>query len=73
MKAREIRELTTEELRQRLGEAQSKLMSFRLQSVTGSVENVRASRNTRRDLARIKTVLREREIAAANADKAKEA
>ena len=73
MKASELRELTTEELNQRLREQYETLTRFRIQEVTGSVENVRAMRNTRRDIARLKTLLREREIAAAKQTPAKEA
>ena len=57
--------MTDEELRQRLRERTDDLMSFRIQMSTGTVDNVRASRNARRDIARIKTVLRERELVAA--------
>jgi large subunit ribosomal protein L29 len=65
VKAKELQELTDEELRQRLRERTDDLMSFRMQMATGTVDNVRASRNARRDIARIKTVLRERELVAA--------
>jgi large subunit ribosomal protein L29 len=63
VKARDLRELTDEELEQRLRERTDDLMSFRIQMATGAVEDVRASRNARRDIARIKTVMRERELA----------
>ena len=62
MKASELRELTGEELRGRLAERQKDLMSFRLQLATGVVENTRAARNARRDIARIKMVLHERTL-----------
>ncbi len=65
MKAREIRELTNEEIAQRLRERTDALRNFRLQMATGTVDNVRAARNARRDVARMKTILREREQAAA--------
>lgn len=64
MKAGELRELTEEELEQRLRERSDDLVTFRMQMVTGVVDNVRAARNARRDIARIKTVLRERALAA---------
>jgi len=57
--------LTDNELEQRLGERRDDLMTFRMQMVTGVVDNVRAAREARRDIARIKTVLRERELQAA--------
>ena len=65
MKAREIREMTVEELEAQLKQRRDALMTFRLQMVTGAVDNVRAARNARRDIARILTILRERELAAA--------
>ncbi len=65
MKARDIREMTTEELLQRLRERGEALIRFRLQMTTGVVDNVRGARNARRDIARIKTILHERELAEA--------
>ncbi len=64
MKARDLRELSDEELRGRLKERRDDLMTFRIQLTTSSVENVRAARNARRDIARILTILRERELTA---------
>lgn len=65
MKATDIRDKSEEELRQMLQDRSESLMRFRMQLVTGQVENVRAARNARKDIARIKTVLRERELAEA--------
>lgn len=65
MKANEMREMTGEQLRELLRKRQADLMTFRMDQVTGVVENVRATRVARRDIARIKTILRERELAAA--------
>ena len=62
MKARELRELTAEELDQRLRERREALTTFRLQMATGVVDNVRAAREARRDIARILTILREQEL-----------
>ncbi len=64
MKARDLREMTAEELDQRLRERSQALITFRLQQATAVVDNVRGARNARRDVARIKTILRERELAA---------
>jgi len=63
LKATELQDLSDEELRQQLVDRAASLRNLRFQMVTGAVENVRALRNTRRDIARIKTVLRSREIA----------
>ena len=62
-----IHELTDEELQQRITEKQDALFNFRMQMATGSVDNVRAPRNARREIARIKTVIRQRELAAEKA------
>lgn len=62
-----IHELTDEELRQRITEKQDALFNFRMQMATGSVDNVRAPRIARREIARIKTVIRQRELAAEKA------
>lgn len=67
VKASELRELTGEELRGRLAERQKDLMNFRLQLATGVVENTRAARNARRDIARIKMVMHERVLQQADA------
>lgn len=64
MKASELLELSGEELAQRLRERCDDLASFRMQMTTGTVDNVRAARTARRDIARIKTVMRQRELAA---------
>lgn len=64
MKASELRELTGDELSQRLRERCDDLHTFRMQMATGTVDNVRAARGARRDIARIKTILRQRELTA---------
>ena len=65
MKARELRDLTDDELAQRMNERMDFMMSFNIQVATGVVDNVRAARNARRDIARIKTIQKERELQAA--------
>ena len=64
MKASELRELNEAELDKRLGERQSDIIHFRLQQATGVVDNVCGAREARKDISRIKTILREREAAA---------
>jgi len=63
VKAHELRELTDTELRQRLHEACDALFSLRVQAVTGELDDNCAVQRTRRDIARIKTLLRERDAA----------
>lgn len=60
MKARELRELTDEELRVRLRDCRDSLWRFRMQMTTGTVDNVRSARNWRRDIARILSIMGER-------------
>ena len=69
MKAIELRDTSGEELQRLLEENQDSLIRFKLQVATGVVENVRVARNARRDIARILTVIREREIAEAKGTK----
>jgi len=65
VKAKDLRELTDEMLRARLAERKADIMTFRLQMTTGVVDNVRLAREARREIARILTILRERELAGA--------
>jgi large subunit ribosomal protein L29 len=61
--------MTTDELEQRLRERSQALLNFRMQLATSAVDNVRAARNARRDIARITTILRQRELAASGGTK----
>lgn len=64
MKAQEIRSLNDAELRERLMECYQELFNLRFQKVSGRLANTSRPRQVRRDIARIKTILRERELAA---------
>ncbi|HEY58429.1 MAG TPA: 50S ribosomal protein L29 [Anaerolineae bacterium] len=64
MKVAEIRQLSTEEIRARLDDAREELMKLRFQHVTGELVDTSRLRKTRRLIARLLTVLRERELAA---------
>lgn len=64
MKANQLREMTGEQLQDRLGKRQRDLLAYRVQATTEIVENVRSVREARKEIARIQTVLRERELAA---------
>ena len=59
MKARHCREMSPDELQSKLEELQRHLFDLRSQAVTEKLENSRAVINARRDIARIKTILRE--------------
>ncbi len=60
MKAREYREMNPDELEDKLQEQRKHLFDLRSQSVTEKLENSRSINNTRRDIARIVTVIRQR-------------
>ena len=62
MKVKEIRELSTEEINKKLVEAKEELFNLRFQQATGSLEKPSRIRELRHEVARLKTVLREREI-----------
>ena len=62
MKAKELRDLSGEELREREQGLSQELFNLRFQKATGQLGNTATLKNTRRDLARVKTVLRELEI-----------
>jgi large subunit ribosomal protein L29 len=63
MNGAEARELTTEEIEGRIAELQEERFRLRFRSATQQLENPILLRNIRRDIARLKTVLRERELA----------
>ena len=60
--AYELRELNSEELTTRLREAKEELFNLRFQMATGQLTNNRRLRTVKRDIARIYTVIREREL-----------
>jgi large subunit ribosomal protein L29 len=60
--AGQLRELTEEELVLRLREAKAELFNLRFQMATGQLDNNRRLRTVRHDIARIYTVMREREL-----------
>jgi len=62
-----VRELADAELETRLAEAKQELFNLRFQNVTGQLDNSARIGLVRRDVARIETILRQREIAAAEA------
>jgi large subunit ribosomal protein L29 len=64
----ELRDLDDTELETRLAESKVELFNLRFANVTGQLDNSARLGQVRRDIARIKTLLREREIAAAEAE-----
>ena len=65
MDASELRELPDDELRQELADHKEELFNLRFQVVTGQLDNPRRIKQVKREIARVLTVMREREIAAA--------
>ena len=63
-KASEIRDLPTEEIQQRLVETKEELFNLRFQNATGQLDNYKRIGQLRRDVARLKTILREQELKA---------
>jgi large subunit ribosomal protein L29 len=63
-KAAELRELSTEELEQQLEESSKELFNLRFQLATGRLDNVSRIPTVRREIARLRTLLTERDSAA---------
>ncbi|GAV23830.1 50S ribosomal protein L29 [Carboxydothermus pertinax] len=63
MKAKELRELTDAELNEKLANLKDELFKLRFQLSTGQLDNPARIREVRRDIARVNTILRERELA----------
>jgi large subunit ribosomal protein L29 len=62
VKAAELRNLSDDELEEKLAEAKEELFNLRFQVVTGQLDNPMRIKEVRRDVARIMTILREREL-----------
>lgn len=63
MKTSEIRLLAVEELRSKLADARQEQMNLRFQIVTGQLTDTSRLKQSRREIARYETILRERELA----------
>jgi large subunit ribosomal protein L29 len=62
VKAAELREVSDTDLIARLREAKAELFNLRVQGATGQLDNHRRLQVVRRDIARIYTIMREREL-----------
>jgi len=62
MKAKEVRQLSGKELNSKLLELKSELFNLRFQLATGQLDNPLRIKVVRKDIARVKTILREREL-----------
>ena len=65
--ASELRDLTDDELEQRLVETKEELFNLRFQNATGQLDNYKRLGQLKKDVARIRTLLRQRELEAAGA------
>ena len=64
MKAKDIRDLSDDELLQKLADAKEELFNLRFQLATGQLDNPLKLREARREIARVQTIQRQRELAA---------
>lgn len=64
MKAKDVRDLSTDELVSKISDLKDELFKLRFQLATGQLDNPMTIREIRRTIARVKTVLRERELKA---------
>lgn len=62
MKANKLRDMSVNELEQKLVELKGELFNLRFQMATGQLENPMRVRDVKKSIARIKTILREREL-----------
>jgi large subunit ribosomal protein L29 len=67
VKSQEVRNLSEPELRQKEQELTTELFNLKFQHATGQLENTERLPQVRRDLARVKTILREKILATAKA------
>lgn len=63
MKANKIRELTDEELNKKVSDYKEELFNLRFQMATGQLDNPMRIKDVRKNIARCKTILRQRELA----------
>jgi large subunit ribosomal protein L29 len=71
MKSREIREMTEEQILNALEDQKEALFNLRFQRSSGQLEDTSVPRRTRRDIARLKTILRQKQLANEMAGKEK--
>ena len=62
MKAETLRDLSEAELNRKLADLKEELFNLRFQAATGQLDNPMRLREVRKDIARVKTIMREREL-----------
>jgi large subunit ribosomal protein L29 len=73
MRAEALRDLSTDELEGRVQELREQLLKLRFQESTGQIESPQMLRGVRKDIARARTILRERELVPESAPEAEAA
>ncbi|WP_036730084.1 MULTISPECIES: 50S ribosomal protein L29 [Peptoniphilus] len=63
MKTKEIRQMSSEELNKKVIELKSELFNLRFRLATGQLDNPSSIKSVKRDIARVKTIIRQRELA----------
>jgi len=69
MKASNIRELSDNELVRKLKDLKEELFNLRFQLATGQMENTNVIKGVKKDIARVMTIIRQRELSGKEADK----
>ena len=64
MKTKELHQLTVDELNTKIKELTEELFNLRFRHAIGQLENPAALKNCKKDIAKVKTILRQRELAA---------
>ncbi len=67
MKPREIREMTDDELKKALDDSKDELFRLKFQLATGQLDNPMRIKEVKRDIARVQTIMRERELGISHA------
>ena len=67
MKSAEIRNLSAEDLQAKLKEARAELFNLRFQMATGQLDNTARIKQVKKNIARVQTEMRDRELKALNA------
>ncbi|MDU5099029.1 MULTISPECIES: 50S ribosomal protein L29 [Peptoniphilus] len=62
MKANEIRKMSSEDLNKKVNELKNELFNLRFRLATGQLDNPSSIKSVKRDIARVKTIIREREL-----------
>ncbi len=62
MKANEIRKMSSEDLNNKVNELKNELFNLRFRLATGQLDNPSSIKSVKRDIAKVKTIIREREL-----------